>query len=210
MVRGIGTGKRASKMPTGVGQALRIGHRHATLLWAGMLAWALGVFAVEVATGPHFTFEPFYVPVVVFAAWRGGRLLAAGFSMVCAVLGVIAEHLLSEPLLAFTAVFEHPAIPYWNGVAHLMMYLVVGLSVSALHAAVSERDKVVAELREAAKRIRTLQGLLPMCAWCKGIRDEQDLERWMPLEQYVSEHTNAQVTHGICPSCAQTMRRPMV
>lgn len=182
------------------------GHERTPLPWLGIMAWAVGVFAVEVATGPHFTFEPFYVPVVIFAGWRGGRSAAAVVGTACAILGVIAEHLLSEPLFAFTTAFEHPGIPYWNGVAHLTMYLTVGLSISALRASVSQRDKLVDDLREAAKRIRTLQGLLPVCAWCKQIRDDQIADRWMPLEQYVSEHTDAQVTHGICPSCIQTMQ----
>ncbi len=171
-----------------------------------MLAWTLGVFAIEVATGPNFTFEPFYVPVVIFAGWRGGRTAAITVSATCAVLGVAAEHLLSEPLLAFTTVFEHPAVPYWNGVAHLTMYLIAGLSISELHAAVRQRDRLVADLREASKRIRTLQALLPVCAWCKKIRDDQHQDRWLPLDQYVSEHTDSQVTHGICPSCMKAMQ----
>lgn len=134
--------------------------------------------------------------------------MAVVVAAACAILGVIAEHLLSEPLFVFTTALEHPAIPYWNGIAHLIMYLTVGLSISALHTAVFQRDKLVAELREAAKRIRTLQGLLPVCAWCKQIRDDKRPDRWLPLEQYVSEHTDAEVTHGICPTCAKAMRPP--
>jgi hypothetical protein len=170
-------------------------------LWLIISLWAVSVFAIEVATGPHFTFEPFYVPVVIMAGWRGGHFVASATSLACAVLGVLAEHLLSQPLFALAGPIEHPATPYWNGTAHLVMYLIVGFSISALHAALSERQQLVEDLQEAARRIRTLQGLLPVCAWCQRIRDARAAERWLRLEQYVAEHTDAQVTHGICPSC---------
>lgn len=171
------------------------------MAWLEALAWIMIVFAAEVLTGPHFTFEPFYVPAVIYAGWRGGRAAVYSVAGICATLGVIAEHLLHEPLLGFTTNFEHPAIPYWNGVAHLIMYLTVGLSVCALHRALQHRGTLLNNLRDASNRIRTLQGLLPVCAWCKQIHDAKRPGRWLPLDQYVAEHTDAQITHGICPSC---------
>jgi sigma-B regulation protein RsbU (phosphoserine phosphatase) len=47
--------------------------------------------------------------------------------------------------------------------------------------------------------VRVLQGLLPMCAWCKSIRDDRNL--WASLEDYFSSHTSAELTHAICPRC---------
>jgi hypothetical protein len=48
--------------------------------------------------------------------------------------------------------------------------------------------------------VRTLEGLLPMCAHCKAVRDEDDT--WMRVDAYVIKHTAAKVSHGICPDCA--------
>ena len=59
-------------------------------------------------------------------------------------------------------------------------------------------DRVV-ELEDALKRVRQLQGLLPICAYCKRIRDDQNY--WSQVETYIAEHTDVQFSHGICPSC---------
>lgn len=61
------------------------------------------------------------------------------------------------------------------------------------------REKLIAELQQALAEIRTLQGLLPMCAWCKKVRDDQDF--WHSVEDYLRKHTELRVTHGMCPTC---------
>jgi PAS domain S-box-containing protein len=60
----------------------------------------------------------------------------------------------------------------------------------------------VRELEEAQAKIRTLSGLLPLCAWCGRIHDEAD-DRWEPLERYVAAHSETEFTHGICPECVE-------
>lgn len=63
-----------------------------------------------------------------------------------------------------------------------------------------EREKLSAELRQAMARIKTLSGLLPICAACKNIRDDQGF--WHQVEEYVRAHSDAEFTHGLCPKCA--------
>jgi len=72
----------------------------------------------------------------------------------------------------------------------------VGMRVLSLQRSLADR---VAELERAANSIKQLQGLLPMCAYCKSIRNDQNY--WERVEQYLSEHAGTQFTHGICPSC---------
>ena len=60
-----------------------------------------------------------------------------------------------------------------------------------------------ASLEEAAKRIRRLEGLLPMCASCKSIRDDSGV--WHPLETYLSEHSDVVLSHGLCANCYQKL-----
>ena len=55
------------------------------------------------------------------------------------------------------------------------------------------------ELEKALAEIKTLHGLLPICAWCKKIRDDEGY--WQKLETYLTRHTDAKFTHGICPDC---------
>jgi hypothetical protein len=54
-------------------------------------------------------------------------------------------------------------------------------------------------IAKALADIKTLNGLLPICAWCKKIRDDSGY--WNQLEAYVHEHTQAEFSHGICPEC---------
>jgi PAS domain S-box-containing protein len=62
-----------------------------------------------------------------------------------------------------------------------------------------ERELLIAELQEALEKVKLLSGLLPICAWCKKVRDDQGY--WNAIENYVSRHSEAEFTHGICPEC---------
>ncbi len=62
-----------------------------------------------------------------------------------------------------------------------------------------ERLKLIEELTTALANIKTLHGLVPICSWCRRIRDDQGY--WEQLESYLSEHTEAEFTHSICPDC---------
>ncbi len=57
----------------------------------------------------------------------------------------------------------------------------------------------VAALEEALARVKTLQGMLPICAWCKKIRSDGDY--WQQVDTYITAHTDAQFSHSICPEC---------
>ena len=72
----------------------------------------------------------------------------------------------------------------------------VGVRVVSLQARLAEK---VTELQATLDNVRRLRGLLPICAYCKRIRDDRNY--WQRVEVYVSEHTDATFTHGICPSC---------
>ena len=62
-----------------------------------------------------------------------------------------------------------------------------------------ERERIVHELQEAIARVKTLTGLLPICASCKKIRDDRGY--WNHVEIYIREHSDAEFTHGMCPEC---------
>jgi DNA-binding response OmpR family regulator len=81
----------------------------------------------------------------------------------------------------------------------------VGMRVLALQQALADR---VSELEEALKRVKQLQGLLPMCSYCKSIRTDQDY--WQQLEHYIADHSDAQFSHGICPTCYKNVVEPQL
>lgn len=71
----------------------------------------------------------------------------------------------------------------------------------------AERERLVQELQEALAQVKTLSGLLPICANCKKIRDDQGY--WHNVEVYVRDHSEARFSHGICPEC-MTKLYPLV
>ena len=71
--------------------------------------------------------------------------------------------------------------------------------ISERKRAEDERERLLAELREALAKVKTLSGLLPICAWCKSVRGDQGY--WEKIETYISNHTDASFTHGLCPGC---------
>jgi GAF domain-containing protein len=70
--------------------------------------------------------------------------------------------------------------------------------------ALLELRRVSARMAEALQKAKTLYGLLPICAWCKRIRNDQGY--WSQVEAYLREHTEADFTHGICPDCFEQQR----
>jgi DNA-binding response OmpR family regulator len=72
----------------------------------------------------------------------------------------------------------------------------VGIRVLELQGALAHR---VRQLEEALSRVKQLQGLLPICSYCKKIRNDRNY--WQQVEGYISERSEAQFSHGICPEC---------
>ena len=81
-------------------------------------------------------------------------------------------------------------------------YLTKPVEPAELQARLAER---VRELEAARDRERHLQGLLPICAWCKKIRNDRNY--WQRVEEYLGEHADVRFSHGICPDCARTFQQ---
>lgn len=78
----------------------------------------------------------------------------------------------------------------------LLARVEVGVRFVALQAKLAER---VEELERALAQVKRLEGLLPICSYCKRIRNEQDY--WERVDAYISQHANVRFTHNICPEC---------
>ena len=76
----------------------------------------------------------------------------------------------------------------------------IALDITERKAAEAERERLIGELQAALAKIKTLRGLLPICAACKNIRDDKGY--WTRVEVYVGEHSEAEFSHSICPDCA--------
>jgi hypothetical protein len=67
----------------------------------------------------------------------------------------------------------------------------------------NEKNKIATELQQTLQHVKRLQGILPICAKCKKIRDDKGY--WNQIESYISEHSEADFSHGICPECAEEL-----
>jgi PAS domain S-box-containing protein len=99
------------------------------------------------------------------------------------------------PIEVSSVVFQLP-----DGTARTCMII---RDISEQKAAREERELLISELQEALSRVKSLSGLLPICASCRKIRDKQGA--WHDLEIYIRNHTEADFSHGICPDCRRTL-----
>jgi hypothetical protein len=106
-------------------------------------------------------------------------------------------NLVSEILQAFSV----SMLPW--GLAFMILSALLGVFWGKIKQADKEKSVVIAELQKALKKVKTLSGFLPICASCKKIRDDQGY--WNQIEVYISEHSEAEFSHGICPECAQKL-----
>ena len=72
----------------------------------------------------------------------------------------------------------------------------------------SELADRIGELEDTLSQVRRLQGLLPICSYCKKIRD--DREYWQEVEEYITNHSEVRFSHSICPDCHELFVRPML
>ena len=72
----------------------------------------------------------------------------------------------------------------------------------------AEKDRLIKQLREALQNIKTLKQMLPICMYCKKVRTDQDY--WQQIESYIQEQTGTDFSHGICPTCYETVMKPLL
>lgn len=77
------------------------------------------------------------------------------------------------------------------------------IHIAARKKAANEQEKLITELHQALTEVKALSGLLPICASCKKIRDDKGY--WNQIEKYISAHSDAKFSHGICPECLKKL-----
>lgn len=81
----------------------------------------------------------------------------------------------------------------------------VGIRIAELQKTVADR---VVELELALSRVKQLQGLLPICSYCKKVRDDQNY--WQQVDSYITKHTEVEFSHSICPDCYDRLVEPQM
>lgn len=122
-----------------------------------------------------------------------GMALRRGINLYHLVAGDYTQ----PPDLSFELIGLITSILMLSGVA------LIAPIFSAINHAREEREGLIAELKTALANVRTLSGLLPICASCKKIRDDKGY--WNHVESYISKHSGAEFSHSICPDCAKKL-----
>jgi PAS domain S-box-containing protein len=93
----------------------------------------------------------------------------------------------------------------WNAradVDHQLIYS-VARDITERKRAEEEREQLLRELQAALAEVKELQRILPICVYCKSIRDDENY--WQSVEDYISDHTHSTFSHGICPKCYENV-----
>jgi PAS domain S-box-containing protein len=92
----------------------------------------------------------------------------------------------------------------WNAAPHPGEKVIysVARDITESKRAEEEREQLVRELQAALAEVKTLREILPICSYCRKIRDDENY--WHTVENYISEHTASRFSHSICPSCMET------
>lgn len=96
----------------------------------------------------------------------------------------------------------------WNAAPNSSEHVIysVARDITEAKQAEEERERLVSELQSALAEVKRLQEILPICSYCRRVRDDQNY--WDTVESYLSRHTSTVFSHSICPSCMKTHVEP--
>jgi len=133
-------------------------------------------------SGPFIQFPVSYLIPVAFLSWFNGRRWGLIFAIVM-------------PLVRFYFNVGLWTVPWTITEASINALIrIVVLSSFALII-----DRIAVQTRSLSRQVSLLEGLLPICSYCKKIRDQKD--QWQVMERYIMDRSAATFTHGICPDC---------
>lgn len=145
---------------------------------------AILLLCIDFVTGPYISFPITYIIPVSLAAWYGG--LAPGI-VLATVMPIIRMY------------FSHrwPVHEdFFDLASAAVLRVLVLASFAFIMAQLAEKSRLL------AARVEVLEGILPICSFCKKIRDEEG--HWQPVERYVTVRTRASFSHGFCDECMVT------
>lgn len=151
---------------------------------------------LDYVTGYELGFFVFYFVPIAIAAWKVGPTSSYLISILSSIVWLFGDIHSSHP---YSSVF----FPFWNTVIRLFSFLIIAYSTSKIRLLLEKERETSQALREALSHIKTLSGLIPICASCKKIRDDKGY--WQRVEEYIETHTNAQFTHGLCQECVDKL-----
>lgn len=168
------------------------GHSPAVILLTAVAVLAL-VTTVDALTPFELGFSAFYVIPVLIATWGVGTSRGLAFALLSACCWYFADLTSGRPL-------THEFYRFWDSFNHLLSYSLVAALTGRLKLVFRLEQELRENLDRTLQNVRALEGLLPVCAWCKKVRNDEGY--WQELEAYLQPRIKAAFSHGICPDCA--------
>ena len=147
---------------------------------------------IDYVTGFEINLTLFYFIPVIIGTKRLGLQAGILLSVVSAIVWSVADHCAGH-------IYSNQLIAVWNTVSRLAAFLTIAW-LTARYVPLLARDRThAAKHRKLAAEVKVLEGLLPICTFCKKILNDQG--DWEPVEHYIEDHTTAKISHGMCPEC---------
>ncbi|HTG01691.1 MAG TPA: hypothetical protein VK654_14010 [Nitrospirota bacterium] len=154
---------------------------------------ALVIGVLDYGAGFEIRMEIFYLVPISYATWFVGKKTGIVLSFLPPVI-ILGSDLLSGKGYALFPV------KIWNIVMYFAFFILVTLLLHQLRVTLQQRDIFINKMQNALNAVRELSGILPICANCKKIRDDEGY--WHDVDVYIANHTKAEFTHGMCAECA--------
>jgi hypothetical protein len=149
---------------------------------------------LDVVTGYQVSFSLLYLAPITLVTWGAGRRWGVAIASLSALVWLGADMLSGHRV-------TQPLIPLWNALVHLGFFLIVVTLLTRLKLSYEAQIRSARALQASLDNVKLLSGLIPICAWCKKVRNDQGY--WQQVEAYIAEHSDATFTHGICQECKE-------
>lgn len=160
------------------------------------LAMLCLVGLIDYATGYEFAFSLFYLLPIILVSWFVSRKAGMLFSLMSSLIIFVADYFAGKS-------FMPPFAELWNLSIHFCFFIIIAFLITLLKSEFDEHMRLIVAQKVSLNEIKVLSGMLPICASCKNIRDDKGY--WNQIETYISEHSEVQFSHSVCPNCMEKL-----
>jgi hypothetical protein len=152
---------------------------HRYIIVGASIFFSIFILAVDMKAGPFIRIPVLLVLPVIAVSWYGGLVMGEVLAIGLPIMHLAVEWNISKPWSSEDSVI--------NAVIRIITFSLISF--------------LVYYVNRQRTRLKVLQGLLPICSFCKKIRTKE--EKWEQMESYITHHSQAEFSHGVCPECAQ-------
>jgi hypothetical protein len=170
----------------GVGDPAQTSLKRKLTVWLSSLILVCLIAYADRLVSREISFGVFYFLPIWLVTWSFGRKRGLIAAFICAIVWFETEK-------SSAPAYLNPFIHLWNAAVRFVYFSTFALLLGYVRE----------QLQKSTTDLKRLSGLLPICAKCKKVRNDEGY--WQLLEEYIRSHSDADFTHGLCPDCAQAL-----